>query len=68
MMQKMIHFILQLPIPIGIYRWWKNFFNLDVHENEIVKLALRAFGFNDEYVCTTLLYNSYFSLYHNNLD
>jgi hypothetical protein len=42
----------------GMYGRWKNFFNLDVHEKEIVKLALWAFGFGGEYVYTIVLYNS----------
>ncbi len=43
-----------------IYGRWKNFLNLDIHEDEIVKWALWAFGFGGSYVSTTLLYHWYF--------
>jgi hypothetical protein len=33
---------------------WKNFLNLDVHEGQIKKLILQAFGFDSSYICITL--------------
>ncbi len=32
---------------------WKNFLNFDVHEGQIKKLALQAFGFDSSYICIT---------------